>query len=483
MTHSDPQIAAAAGAVTPMADTLSAQIATWVHGFRLADVPHEVRTRATHLMLDALGIGLASTQWDFSRRTLDGLRELAGPGGDVPVIGQGQNLPLRDAVIQNALQIHGLDYDDTHPAGVIHATTSVLPAVLGLATRLDASGEALLAAYIVGMEVATRLGAAARSGFHQVGFHPTGLIGTFGCTLAAAHLLRLDVPAMVNAQGIALSVASGSLECLEDGAWTKRLHPGWGAAAGITAATLAKQGFVGPAKAYEGRFGLYASHLGAELLAKADLGMATAGLGQVWEVMNVAIKTVPACHFTHAFADAASILSPQWGGAPVRRIVARVPPGAMKAVCEPIEKKLRPANAYDAQFSVPYSVATGLRRGRFSLDALDESAYTDPETLAIAALVQCEPDPAADFPRYFSGEVIVELADGRTLRHRESINRGAPGRPIGNADIVTKFHENAARAVDRSHADHVRHAVLGIEGGQAAALSRLLGAKARMENA
>lgn len=473
MTHSDSRMTEAA--------SISARLAELAVDFQLEAVPLEVRTRAKHLMLDALGIALASTQWDFSRTTLAGLRELAGPGGDVPVIGYGQNLPMRDAVVMNALLVHGLDYDDTHPSGVIHATTSVLPAVLGLGTRLDVSGRALLAAYLLGMETATRLGSAARSGFHQVGFHPTGLIGTFGCTLAASKLLQLNADAMVNAQGIALSVASGSLECLEDGAWTKRLHPGWGAAAGISAATLAKHGFVGPRAAYEGRFGLYASHLGP-LLEKCDLGLITSGWGSVWETANVAIKPVPACHFTHAFADAAGILSEQCRGAEIKRIVAKVPPGAMKAVCEPMDKKLRPANAYEAQFSVPYSIATGLRFGRFTLDALDQSAWTNEETLALAAKVQCVPDPEADFPRYFGGEVIVELADGRELRHAEPINRGAPGRPISNEDVVAKFHENAARAVDRAHADLVLNAVLGIEDCNATELSRLLGVPARMEN-
>lgn len=454
---------------------ISSELASFAAGFTLDAVPADVRERATHLMLDALGIALASTQWDFARTTLAGLRELAGPGGDVPVIGHGQMLPLRDAVVMNALLVHGLDYDDTHPAGVIHATASVLPAVLGLATRLASSGRDLLAAYVLGMEAATRIGAAARSGFHQVGFHPTGLVGTFGCTLAAGRLLQLGERQLIDAQGIALSLASGSLECLEDGAWTKRLHPGWGAASGITAATLGKHGFVGPGAAYEGRFGLYASHLGAALLAKADLSMATAGLGQVWELMNVAVKPVPACHFTHAFADAAALLSKAWSGAPIRRIVARVPSGAMKAVCEPIDKKLRPANAYDAQFSVPYSVATGLRLGRFTLDALEPAAYQDAETLAIAALVECQADAQADFPRYFGGELIVELVDGRVLRHHEPINRGAAGRPISNADIVAKYHDNAARAVDRAHADHILNAVLGLEQGEAQALARLLG--------
>ena len=460
---------------------ISSRLGAFAADFRLERVPEEVRTRAKHLILDALGIAIACTQWDFARVTLAGLRELAGPGGDVPVIGHGESLPLRDAVAMNALLVHGLDYDDTHPAGVIHATTSILPAALGFATRLGSSGRDLLAAYILGMEATTRLGAAAKGGFHQVGFHPTGLIGTFGCTLAASRLLALDAETTVQAQGIALSLASGSLEFLNDGAWTKRLHPGWAGAAGITAATLAKNGFVGTRAAYEGRFGLYNSHLGA-LAEQCDLGLITSGLGETWETNNVAIKPVPACHFTHACADAASILHGDWKGATVKRIVARVPAGVMKTVCEPIENKRRPANAYEAQFSIPYSVATGLRFGRFTLDALEPAAFQDPQTLALAALVECEADPEAEFPRYFGGEVIVELADGRILKHSEPINRGAATRPISNADIVAKFHDNAARAVDRAQADRILEAVLSLEQGSARELAQLLGTPARLEN-
>jgi 2-methylcitrate dehydratase PrpD len=454
--------------------TLSARLADFTAGFRLHTAPEDIRERAKHLMLDALGIALASTPWEFARITLAGLRELAGPGGDVPVIGCGQTLPLRDAVTMNALLIHGLDYDDTHPAGVIHSTTSVLPAALGLAARLGRGGPDLLAAYIIGMEVNTRLGAVAKGGFHQVGFHPTGVVGAFGCTLAAAYLLHLDAERAVQAQGIALSLASGSMEFLNDGAWTKRLHPGWAGAAGITAATLAKNGFIGTRAAYEGRFGLYNSHLGA-LAAQCDLSLVSNGLGVAWETGNVAVKPVPACHFTHACADAASLLHRDWQGAPVRRIVARVPEGVMKTVCEPIDNKRRPANAYEAQFSIPYSVAVGLRFGRFTLDALEPAAFTDPETLALAALVQCEADPNADFPRYYGGEVIVELADGRVLQHSEPINRGAASRPISNADIVRKFHDNAARVVTHAHAERIREAVLSLERSNARALADLLG--------
>jgi 2-methylcitrate dehydratase PrpD len=470
MTHSDPGLAAAT-------QTLSTQLARFATGFSPASIPADVADRARHLMLDSLGIALASTQWDFARVTFNGLRELADSREGIAVIGFGERLPLRDAVTMNALLVHGLDFDDTHPSGVIHATASVLPATLGLAAKLGLGGGDLLAAYVLGMETATRLGAAAKGGFHQVGFHPTGLIGAFGCTLAASRLLGLDAEAMTHAQGVALSLASGSLEFLQDGAWTKRLHPGWAGVAGITAATLARNGFIGPRAAYEGRFGLYNSHLGP-LADACDLSLVTRGLGQDWETLNVAIKPVPACHFTHACSDAASHLHAAWGGAAIRRIVARVPQGVMKTVCEPVENKRRPANAYDAQFSIPYSVATGLRFGAFTLDALEASAYQDPATLAIAALVECEADPTADFPRYYGGEVIVELADGRILRHAEPINRGAPGRPISHAEIVAKFNDNASRALPPARIDAVREAILNLEQGTAAGLLDLLGTRA-----
>jgi len=188
---------------------------------------------------------------------------------------------------------------------------------------------------------------------------------------------------------------------------------------------------------------------------------------------------MPACHLTHACADAASLLHANWHGAPVRRIVARVPAAVMELVCEPIKNKRRPANAYEAQFSIPYSVATGLRFGRFTLDALEPAAYSDPLTLALAALVECEADLTADFPRYFGGEVIVELQDGRILRHAEPVNRGAEGRPISEDDISIKFYDNAARTVSRGHADHILNAVLGIEHGSAAELAQLLGVAGR----
>lgn len=460
-------------AATPAAGAaVSETLARYAAGFDGARIPERVRERARLLMLDSIGIALASHGYDFSRRALAAIAELDG-GGDSVVIGSPLRLDPRNAALANGVLVHGLDYDDTHARGVIHATASVLPTVLALAVRDNRSGADMVAAYVLGMEAATRLGAVAKGGFHQVGFHPTGLIGAFGCTLAAGWLLGLDAAQMVDAQGIALSVAAGSLEFLNDGAWNKRMHPGWAANAGITSATFGKHGYTGTRLAYEGRFGLYASHLGA---TGYDLELATAGLGELWEVERVSVKPLPACHFTHASVDAAARLHAQGVRADqVRRVTVLVPAEVVKTVCEPEAAKRKPANSYEAQFSIPYLVGTALCRGRLTLDDLEEAALRDPAVLALAAVTDYRHDPASGFPRHYSGEVIVELNDGRTLREREAVNRGAEDRPLTAGDIRAKFRDNARRQVAEARAESIERCVLGLEQGRARDLADQLG--------
>ncbi len=441
--------------------------------FSFDGIPEQVRTRAKHLMLDALGIAFASTQYDFATKTLAAFQELSGSARQVPIIGMGVSLSARDAAVVNGVLIHGLDYDDTHPEGVIHATASVLPAVLSQGVGLPSSGKDLLTAYILGLEVATRLGAVANGGFHQVGFHPTGLVGAFACTVAVGWLQKLTASEMAHAQGIVLSMASGSLEFLQDGAWTKRAHPGWAAQAAITAATMARHGFIGPKATYEGRFGLYNSHLGSSFQLR-DIGQAIASMGSLWETMNIAVKPIPACHFTHACADAASMLHHAVNIADIKHITAKVPAGVMKTVCEPESAKKRPANSYDAQFSIPYSIATGLRYGRFDLSALNQDAYTDPVSLALADKVDCVADAEADFPRYYSGEVVVEMNDGSIHSHREAVNRGAHSRPITNDDVVAKYIENIGTVISQERSGQIRTSIQNIEQGSVATLMKLL---------
>lgn len=442
---------------------ISERLADFTAALSLGAVPEGVALRAKHLLLDALGCAFAAREEAFAQRMAGSVARLAGEGPR-GVVGMAHRLPLRDAALVNGMLMHGLDYDDTHAAGVLHLTVSTFPAALGTAAQAGASGAELLLAYIAGVETGARIAAVVKGGFHQVGFHPTGVVGAFAASLVAGRLMRLSRARLVGAQGIALSLASGNLQFLEDGSWTKRIHPGWAAACGITAASLAADDIPAPREAYEGRFGLYRSHLPPAELAACDFSLATAGLGSVWEIDNVAVKPFPACHLLHGCADAAIALH-RAGVDPerVRSVRALVPEGVVKAVCEPLAAKRRPKSDYDAKFSLPYAVASGLARGRLGLAELAPEALIEPRIERLMDKVDYAIDAASTFPRHYSGEVVVTLDDGRTLNHRVAVNRGNPDLPLSNAEIEAKYFENCARTLADAAARRIRELVLGVD--------------------
>jgi 2-methylcitrate dehydratase PrpD len=181
--------------------------------------------------------------------------------------------------------------------------------------------------------------------------------------------------------------------------------------------------------------------------------------------MEVAVKPFPACHFTHGCADAAIALrrDHQLDPRAIEHVEALVPAEVVKTVCEPVVNKRRPANSYDAQFSIPFIVAAALMRGRFTLAELTPQAISDPDILALAGRVDYRVDPASGFPKYYSGELIVTTTDGRSRRHREHMNRGCGDRPLSAAEILAKFHDNAARAVARERAREIADVILGLD--------------------
>jgi len=444
------------------ATPISLRLARFAADVAPGDVPPDVMERAKRHMLDSLGIALAASGFEFAQRAAHAIAGLSD-GSTHPVIGFPMRLGLRDAVLLDGTLIHGLDYDDTHSDAVVHGSASAVPVALHMARRHGASGQEALLAYILGIEASSRIGAAAQGGFHQVGFHPTGMVGAFGAALTAGRLAGATAAQMAGAQGIVLSMAAGSLEFLQDGSWTKRLHPGWAGVCAITATALARSGFKAPPTPYEGRFGLFRSHL--QERAPADLSRCTERLGESWEMRNVALKPYPCCHFNHAFTDAALALRATHGLRPedIARITCRIHEGQVKVVCEPEASKKTPANGYDAQFSVHYAVASALVHGRFTLDELEEEAIRDPRVLALTARTGYEHDPASLFPRYYGGDLVIETTDGRRLVHSEPHNRGSDAKPLSAADVERKFLDNALRVTSRGRAQRVLDLVMSLD--------------------
>jgi 2-methylcitrate dehydratase PrpD len=462
---------------TSVGTLISEQLAGFAAGLKYDKLPAEVRDLAKHLALDSVGIAFASGKFEWAKRALAGFASM--DSGKATAIGLSSKLTVRDAAAMNGILVHGLDFDDTHLEGIMHVSSSCFPTAFGVSSHLGASGKDFLTAYVLAIEVAARLGKAAGGCLLEIGYHPTGMLASFSASLAAGLLHKLTPEQLVMAQGIALStMGSSARQYNQEGAWTKRLHPGWNAASGIAAAHLAKHGFVGPRAAYEGKYGLYPAHLGQFFKTHARLDFLTAGLGTTWETLRVAVKPIPACHLTHACSDAIIEIVRKYGIKPsdVASIRALVPNDAIHVICEPVAKRRRPATSYEAQFSIQYVVAASMVNGRFSFRELEADSYKNAEILALADKVSYEVDPHSGHPVHFSGEVIVTTKDGRELAHREQVNRGAADRPLTSADIVRKFMENATLAMPVKRAEQIRDAMLGVDQcGNMEEVARLLG--------
>jgi 2-methylcitrate dehydratase PrpD len=288
------------------------------------------------------------------------------------------------------------------------------------------------------------------------------MIGIFGCVLGAGRLLGLNVAQLAHAQGLAVSMAAGAMEFVEDGAWNKRFHPGWAASAALTAVALAREGFVGATRPYDGRYGLF-NIFGGKYTDWVDLTDISTGLGTVWELLDTAIKPFPTCHFTHGAIDAALALRDRCPADRIERIEIRVPEQVFQVICAPEANKRRPKNDYDAKFSVQYLVATALVHGAVGLKQLEPACLTDPATLALADRTSYGPFPDSPFPKAYSGAVTVTLKDGTTHGHAEPVNRGAADRPLANGEIVEKYRANAALWAGPARVARMEAAVLALD--------------------
>jgi 2-methylcitrate dehydratase PrpD len=437
--------------------TLAERLAAFTASLTFDALPDDVVASVALRTLDVLGIALASSRGDWARAVAD----LAGDdGGACTVVGSARTAPAPLAILVNGTFAHGLDFDDTHAASITHASAVIVPTVLALAEAHDLDGRTAVAAAVAGYEAIARIGMAASGAFHARGWHATAVCGAFAAALAAGRLERLDARRLTSALGLAGSFASGVMEHLEDGSWVKRVHPGWAGHSGALAAALARGGAPGPATILEGRFGLYRTFLGLE---PDPTPFDT--LGREWEILRVGYKPYPCCHLNHAYLDCALELrqAPGVSAEAIERIECRVPAGEVPIVCEPADVKQRPRSSYDAQFSLPFSVAAAFVDGKVGLDTYAPERLDDARILRLASRVRHVVDPDSPFPRTFPGWVRVRLADGRELEARAAHGRGGPDRPLPPEALVEKFRDNARRALPAGRVAALERAALDLD--------------------
>ncbi|HEX6209878.1 MAG TPA: MmgE/PrpD family protein [Methylomirabilota bacterium] len=445
------------------------RLARFAIGLALDDVPVAVTAAASRLTLDTLGNALAAAREDFGGAVLRVAEQLGGPA-ESALLGRPARVAAANAVLANATLAHGLDFDDTREDAIVHTGCVAVTTALAVGEAVGAGGRAVLEAVIAAVEVMCRVGLAVPGALHARHFHPTAVTSSFAAAAAAARLYKLPEDQLVHAFGICGSQAAGVIEYLADGSWTKRLHPGWGAHAGVVATLLARGGFTGPPTVLEGEHGLYAAFAGGHEPGRLDALLDS--LGTTWELEALTLKPYPCGSIAQPYMDCAMRLRERVGPGEIVAIRCRTAAGPVPRLWEPLAGKHAPPNGYAAKFSLPYLIATILARGRAGLAEFTDNAVRDPAVLALARRVGYELDASIDYPRQFVGDVEITLADGRVLRERQDRPRGGPDAPLTRAEVEAKFRGNAGLVLPPDRVEAAIRAVDGLTAG--ASLADLL---------
>ena len=402
-----------------------------------ARLPDAVKRKCEDLLIDVVGLCLTARNEDYVKASLAAWDD----EGSCTAIGHARPMSAAGAAFINGTAIHGEDFDDTFEGGPVHAGAVIVPAVLAACERYNPDGPSALLGIAVGTEVMCRLSLVAPTMTHKAGFHPTAIFGAVGATAGVAAALKLTKRQFVDALGCVGSMASGIIEYLAEGAWTKRFHPGWSAQSGLRAALLGRAGFFGPRTVFEGAHGLY--H-GFARTTQGDYDAVVGDFGARWVTETLAFKPYPCGTMTHPYIDCALRLAARGVKADeIAEIVCEVGEGTVHRLWEPLAAKQRPSNGYGGKFSTPYCIATGFVRGNVGLSDFSDAAVRDPAVLAVAGKVRYQIDPQNPYPNNFTGHIRAVLNDGRVVEERQPYMRGGAHEPLTRADIEEKFALNA----------------------------------------
>lgn len=451
---------------TPGAGSLTTYVAEFIASTRAGSIPPEVATLAKKSILDGLGLALAGSvakSGKLIRRHLQGLGCGRGPA---TIIGSPLKLAPRFAAFANGTAVHADDYDDTQLAvaadrvyGLLtHPTAPVLPAVLALAEAKNRTGQELLTAYNVGVEVECKIAEAIHPRHYQHGFHSTATCGTFGSAAGVANLLGLSRETTVTALGITGSLSAGLRENF--GTMMKPFHAGRAAESGVLAAEFAGLGYTATPVILEAPRGFFRAAGGG-----FDEGAIRGRLGNPWTFADpgVSIKPHPSGSLTHPGMTLMRSLIRQHGIRPGQ--VAQVTVGTNQNMPNALIHH-RPATELQAKFSMEFCMAILLLEGKGGLTEFTDEVVNRADVQAMIRKVEFGVHPEAEAAGYDKMTTIIEirLTDGRTIGGRADFGKGSPADPMSYDEAADKFRECAAYSRwPKAKADEVVELVRGLE--------------------
>ena len=453
--------------------SLTKRISEYIATTGLEDFPPEAIDAAKAAITDCLGCALAGSREPLADVLCDYVTGLGGTPS-ATVIGRGFKTTSLEAALVNGALSHALDYDDVTFITKTHPSAHLIPGALPLAEEVGASGAELLLSYLLGFEVACAVGdAISPAYFDDLGWHPTGPLGTIGAAATAASLLHLDPERTAMAISLAASQASGLRQNF--GTMTKPFHAGAACRAGVNAAKLVQAGFTASDDALEGRFGFMRAFSGG---SGYDPDRAAASLGSRCFMVEsgIEIKKYPCCGSAHLALDATSQLLRQeaFGASDVDRIDVLVDFDPPRSLIHS-----RPTGGLEGKFSLQYCLAAEIIDGQIGL-----ATFTDDQVMRGEAQ---ELIPRIDMRRHpgFEGQtswteahnrVEVHLKDGRVLTQRADRATIGALRGVTRDDVRVKFRDCAAVVLNDAAAGEALAMMDNLENvGPVGPLAELLG--------
>jgi 2-methylcitrate dehydratase PrpD len=418
------------------------------------NLPPEVVEATKKEILDLLGVALGGVSQPGATHVCELVKEWGGKE-ESSIIGSKQKVPAPNAAQANATMAHALDFDDVHEAAVMHPGIASIPVAIAVAeAQGNLSGKEMITSAALGVDMMCRLALATTPGKSpiELGWHLTSLFGFMGSAATAARVMHLDEEKIVDAIGIGYHQCAGNGQCVKDGALTKRLGPGFAIRGGITAALMARAGVTGSKNTFEGEWGFYKQYMHGDYSRE----ILTAELGKRFEGVNVAIKPYPCCRGIHPAIDAALALAigQNIRGKDIKEIVLSVTDAHLSLLCQPEDAKRSPRSPVDAQFSIPWGVASAIVGRRVGLDDFTENAIKNRDVLEVTQKMRVEVDNALHRPGPEPTRVKVTTKDERSFVKVVENPLGSLERPMSFDDCAMKFRD-CAKSLDAGKVQQV----------------------------
>ena len=419
-----------------MSDTVTEEFASWLSSFELSDVSPRMREVALLDLVDAAGLCVAAAPEIYAKQLISSWDN----DGTCTAIGHARGLDAAGAALLNGVGTHGEDFDDTLEGAPIRVGAMTIPAALAVGERFNLTGERVFLGICAGLEAVCRINTVAPGHIHKAGFHPVGVIGALGAAAASSVTLGLDKAQTTAAFGIAGSLASGILEYLTEGSWTKRLHPGWAAQSGVKAAIIARSGFFAPKTVLDGPHSFFNAFAPT---SEPDFSEMLDGFGSKWLAEDIVFKPYACGTMIHPYIDCMIELRRRGIKADqIIRISCKTGEGLVHRLWEPLAAKHSPPSGYAAKFSMPFCMAVSFFDGDAGLNQFSDERVNDPRVLQLAELISYKIDPENEYPRNYTGHIRVELRSGEFIEINQPHMRGGKHEPLTENQITEKFVNN-----------------------------------------